>query len=537
MLTYRALAAAALLLSTGPLALPAHAQPDVRAGAGDVTVIAVIDSGFSPYHWDFSAAKMPQALNPDRSDDLPLSESPETWIKGFPSRTTFSHFAPLKLSLSSRDPDAQQAALHTRDNPVWDSVMPSGPTALNYYWMPGTKVVGAISFGPESTAAQLGHTVSNPYYGDYVPLYGAAGPSEHGMGSASVAVGNTHGTCPECVLVFLQYTDDASANRAIDWAMNQPWIDAITNSYACDTAPETGVTRDSVCLNANTALQKKATLRGQTIFWAAGNGVENTFVTPQQTLLHAQKGPDWVVTVTGTTLDGKAAYTGAGKPADVAGVAHGYSSAYQSTLVTGGLPFSGTSNATPEVAGIYGRALYLARRFLAGPSKMQSQGSVATGIGRCALVWRGCELADGRLTATELRFRLLQSAPHRISAGAVGPFATVPQVADDSFAYEGHGTYLGRASLEDSQWLAEFNQLLLPLLGRARPSHRPAGEREWMIVDSWCRQHIWGDWSGGYYVAGATALPAADASGAPLRTAYQQTCAALPRLSSSPSVP
>jgi hypothetical protein len=342
-----------------------------------------------------------------------------------------------------------------------------------------------------SRAAESSATVSHPYYGDYVPIYGAAGPSEHGMGSASVAVGNTHGTCPECVLVLLQYTDDASANRAINWAMNQPWIDAVTSSYSCDTVSETGVVRDSVCLDANTALQKKASVRGQTIFWAAGNGMESNFIAPQETLLHAQKGPDWIVTVTGTTLDGKATYTGAGKPADIAGVAQGYSSAYQSTLVTGGLPFSGTSNATPEVAGIYGRALYLVRRYWPGPSKMQSNGTIAAGGGKCASTWRACELADGRLTATELRFRLLQSAPHRIAGGSVGPLVTVPHVADDTFAYEGHGTYLGCASLDDRQWLSEFDQVLLPLLGRAKPPRRPPSEREWMIVDSWCRQHIW----------------------------------------------
>jgi hypothetical protein len=521
------LAVGAAILAAAPFA-PARA--DALGGAGDVTVIAVIDSGFSPYHWDFAASKMPQATNKDRSDDLPLSRPPDTWIPEFPSRNTFSRYAPLNLSLDQRDPDAEQAALHDKDQQVWDGVRESGPDTVNYYWIPGTKVVGALSFGPETAPAQAGHLVSNPYYGDYAPIYGGYGPSEHGMGSASVAVGNGHGTCPECVLVFLQYSDNASANRAIDWAMNQPWIDGISNSYLCDTVPETGLVRDSVCLDAHTAVQRKASLRGQTIFWAAGNGVENTFVTPNETLLHAQKGPDWIVTVTGATFDGKAAYTGAGKPADIAGVARNYSSAYQSTLVTGGLPFSGTSNATPEIAGIYGRALYLVRRYLPGASKTQSNGTIAMGKRTCASAWRSCELADGRLTATELRLRLLQSAPHRIAGGAVGPFTTIPEVGDDTFAYEGHGTYLGRATLDDRKWLAEFDLVLLPLTGRARPPRRPPGEREWMVVDSWCRQRIWGDWTGGYYVAGKTALPLPDAAGAPIRTTYQTMCSTLPRL-------
>jgi hypothetical protein len=498
-------------------------------GAGDVTVIAVIDSGFSPYHWDYSAAHMPQALNRDRSDDLPLSRPPDTWIKGFPPRSAFTGYRPMTLSLEDRDGYVEQAALHAKDKAAWDAITPSGPAGVNYYWMPGTKVVGAISFGPESPDAKAFYAVKdNPYYGNYVPIYGNFGPADHGMGSASVAVGNEHGACPECVLVFLQYSDDASANRAVDWAMNQPWIDAITNSYACDTVPATGTVRDGVCLGANTALQRTASTRGQTIFWAAGNGTDSNFVVPHQTLLSSQKGPDWIVTVTGTTVDGTAPYTGAGRPADVASIAQAYPSAFQSRELTGGLQFSGTSNATPVVAGIYGRALYLARRRLAGPSKVQAAGTVAVGGGGCAATWRSCPLADRRLTATELRTRLLQGAPHRMSAESLGAVTRLPRSTPDSvFAAEGHGTYMGAVLYDGRARAAEFDRVLGPLLGTSTPPARPAGERDWMVVDSWCRQRIWGAWDGGYYTPGKTALPSPDPVTSPVLSAYLKECSAV----------
>jgi hypothetical protein len=333
--------------------------------------------------------------------------------------------------------------------------------------------------------------------------------------------------------VFLQFTDDASGNRAIEWALNQPWIDAISNSYGFHTAG-TATTRDNVYGGANTELQKKASQRGQTIFWSAGNGYENAFVTPNQTLLSSQKGPDWIVTVTASTPTGSANQTGAGKPADLTGVGSGYPSAYGSSRVTGGQAFSGTSNATPTIAGTYGRTLYLARRAMKGASRVQSGGVVARGGFTCGSKRRKCELADGKLTATELRNRLLLSAPHRTTGHA--PAGAAPQSfkADERYAAEGHGTYLARQKADEVIWAKEFDLILKPLLGLGSAPQRPEDERDWMIVDSWCRQHIWGKWDGGYYVEGKTALPGDDPDGHPTRTSYKNSCTGLTR---PPKVP
>ena len=538
----RAAVLAALVLGVLTPVTFAEAAAVKAPGAGDATVIAVLDSGMSPYHWDYLASKMPQATNRDKSDDLPLGVSPDKWLPGFPSPKSFKSYQPLKLTLDHHDDVASMQKLHEKDKKAWAAYKPSGPSGVNYYWIPNTKVIGALSFGPEQPSAVAATTVGNAAYQHgvedplgnvypYFPFYGTGG-SEHGMGSASVSVGNQHGTCPECLLVFLQFTDDASGNRAIDWAMKQPWIDAITNSYGFHTAG-TATTRDNVYGGANTALQKQASQRGQTIFWSAGNGYENGFVTPNQTIMSSQKGPDWIVTVTASTPNGKANPSGAGKPADLAGVGSGYPSSYGSTRVTGGSRFSGTSNATPTVAGTYGRALYLARRAMKGTSRTQAGGVVARGAFACGKARRSCELGDGKLTAKELRSRLLLSAPHRTSGHAPGGSAPQGFASDERYAAEGHGTYLARVTSDDAAWLKEFDLVRKPLFGLAAAPPRPEDERAWMIVDSWCRQHIWGAWDGGYYVAGKTPLPQDDAAH-PTRAAYKNGCTGLTR---PPAVP
>lgn len=539
---WRAAFGAAVVLGGIAPATFAEAAAVRAPGAGDATVIAVLDSGMSPYHWDFLASQMPQARNSDRGDDLPLTVSPDKWLPGFPKPSAFKSYNALKLSLDKKDDLASMSELHKKDEKKWDAFKPSGPDGINYYWIPDTKVIGALTFEPEQPTgeaqAQLGNELHNRGISDpvgltypYLRFYGSGG-SEHGMGSASVSTGNQFGTCPECLLVFIQFYDDASGNRAIDWVLKQSWIDVVTNSYGFHTAG-TAVTRDNVYGGASTALQKAASERGQTVFWSAGNGYENAFATPNQTLMSSQKGPDWIMTVTAATPDGKSNPTGAGKPADLAGIGSGYPSAYGSTRVTGGKSFSGTSNATPTIAGTYGRALYLSRRAMKGASRMQKGGVVAQGAFRCGSKRRKCELGDGKLTAVELRMRLLLSAPHRTGAHAPAGSAPQPFKADERYLAEGHGTYMARVKNDEALWLAEFDLIRKPLFGLAVPPPRPEDERLWFIVDSWCRQKIWGAWKGGYYVGGTTALPSDDGDH-PTRAAYRNGCEGLQR---PPSIP
>jgi hypothetical protein len=519
-------ALSAFLVVSGLSAVPAEAA--VKPG-DDAVVIAVIDDGFSPYHWDFLASKMPQAKTATKKDDLPLTKAPHTWLKGFPKPSAFETYKPLKLHLDGKNSKADQNKLFERDEDAWLDMEISRPGEPSLYWVPGTKVIGAMSFGQNGKGPVIG-----------------SGVSAHGQGTASVSVGNIYGACPECLLVFIQAGAADQYEAAIEWAEKQPWIDAISNSYGMSTGV---LVRDRVYAGSDTEAQRKATQRGQTIFFSAGNGVMNDFVTPNGTLMSSQEGPDWIVTV-GATDPANVDYSGAGKPADIAGVGSMYPSAYGGATVTGKGDFSGTSNATPTIAGTYGRALHFARQALSGPSRIQSGGTVAVGGRfRCGAARKNCELADGKLTRRELQTRLFEGATptpggfagrRKVPGSVLGvvpvpapvggaplPFVTTPAVADERRLSEGYGTY--RLKLDgDKKWAAEFNSRLWDVMtGKKAAPKRPAGDKEWFRVDSWCRQHIWGAWEeGAFKDASSTPLPSPDPA-TPSRNAYHAGCQGL----------
>jgi hypothetical protein len=484
---------------------PTSLEGDVlksSAGGGveDATVVAVIDFKFVPYHWDFLASKMPQANDDDRSNDIPLDRAPHKWLPGFPNPSkAFASYEALDLTLDEKHPDAPVEALAAQDAAKWEEVDTSTADELHYYWLPDTKVIGALDFA-----------------GDHM----RGTPTDHGTGTTSVSVGNLYGTCPECLLFFINIKNQEDGEPAIEWALDQPWIDAISNSYGFSAAA-----RDRLYSGSDVAAQRKATQRGQTIFFSAGNGQDGSFVAPNTTHFSSQEGPDWIVTVGAVSPGTHGSYTGAGKPADIAGIGDGYPAAYGSPTASGHGAFGGTSNATPTIAGTYARALYLARTDLSGPSRIQADGVIARG-GRfdCGAKRPACELGDGKLTARELRTRLFEGAVHT-EPSLTDPLgtATVPAIGEEEFMAEGYGSYFARETGVVGDWLEEFERILGPLEGRAKPLKRPAGEREWMVVDSFCRQHLWGAWKGGAYVEGKSELPGFDPEW-PVRSQIEQTC-------------
>ena len=491
---------AATLAATPSAPAAPQATRSAPGGVDDATVIAVLDFTFVPYHWDFLASKMPQALDHDPSNDLPLNTPPDKWLSGFPNPSkAFASYDSLDLSLEENDPQAQVATLDAKDQAVWSSVEQSTKKKIHYYWMPGTKVIGAVEFGPNQ-------------------IHGT--PSDHGTGTTSVSVGNLHGSCPECLLFFVDINDVADAEPAIEWVESQPWIDAISNSYGFSA----GV-RDRLYSGSNVAAQRKATERGQSIFFSAGNGQDGSFVAPNTTYFSSQEGPDWIITVGAVSPGNHGSYTGAGKPADIAGIGDAYPSAYGSATVSGSGFFGGTSNATPTIVGTYARALYLARAALPGPSRIQKNGVIATGTHfRCGSARPDCELRDARLTGAELRRRLFEGAVHT-EVGATDPAGVTspPAVGEDEYLSEGYGSYFARETGDDDAWLEELARITGPLTGSAKALKRPASERKWMAVDSFCRQHLWGSWKGGAYVEGKTKLPGADPAW-PTRSAIETFC-------------
>lgn len=496
--------AAALVAAAVPSALAQEVDPELPVdGRDDAVVVAVIDNAFTPYHWDFLASKMPQHQDEDPENDLPLTEAPDTWLPGFPSPEEFASYRRLDLTLEDTLAGRSIASLDAADSAVWNTVQQSTPGNINYHWIPGTKAIGALTFSGGK-------------------IHGTG--TSHGIGTSSVSVGNRFGTCPECLVVFIQYGGEANGERAIEWAMSQPWIDVVTNSYGFSQ-----VERDRLYSGSDTEAQRTASERGQTILFSAGNGITNTFTIPNSTLFSSQEGPDWIVTVGAVHPTSGGSYTGHGKPADVAGVGGGYPSSYGAATVGGnGQGFGGTSNATPQVAGAYSRALYLARMGLEGPSRAQEDGVIAVGEEpfACGEARPDCELGDGVLTAKELRTRVLHAAQRTPAGMTVGGLHDpAPAVGEDELLNEGHGSFFGRLRGWDS-YLTEFDRIWGPMEGTAEPTARPSGEREWMVVDSFCRQEIWGDWNGGYFRQGSTPLPGPDPL-FPLRTGLEQACPAL----------
>lgn len=519
----------ATLLALGMLGSATTARADepkkgpAGDGRGDATVIAVLDFGLNPYHWDFLASKMPQHTNSDRSDDLPLASAPHKWLPGFPNpKKEFASYSSVKLTLDDKNENTGLEQLKAKDAATWASVKPSQPENLNYHWFPGTKVVGAMTFDQSSKIVGV--------------------DNDHGVGTTSSSVGNLHGTCPECLLFFIELGSAADSEMAIEWAMDQPWIDAITNSYGFSAAY-----RDRIYSGSNVEAQAKASTRGQTIFFSAGNGNDGAFVAPNTTSFSSQEGPDWIVTV-GAIAPGEnnyyyqnapsaldapyqttyhSSYSGHGKPSDIAGIGSRYPTAYYSEAVggTGSSGFGGTSNATPQIAGTYGRALYVARRAMAGPSKVQSGGVIAKGSFRCGKVRKRCELRDGRLTAVELRRRLFEGAVHTDAGLNVAGVGETPTTQEEEFLNEGHGSYFGLETGKWADFMEEFHRIVDPLVGSGKALERPEGEVEWMIVDSYCRQQRWGSWNDGYYKVDKTELPPDDPLW-PIRTAYKQSCQA-----------
>ncbi len=475
--------------STGPQ--PAEAVPG--AGVDDVVVIAVVDTGFNPYHWDFQSAYMPQHANGDPADDLPLGQDPSTWVPGYPAASEFASLDRLDLTSTVGTPDADTSDLHAKDAKQWEKVQQSTLGEVHMSWVPGTKVIGAVTFGSGTDGFSSG---------------------SHGVGTSSVSTGNFHGSCPHCLLVFV----DGLGEEANRWVEQQDWIDLQTNSWGISSGM---VTRDRVYAGSDTESQKAAVDRGQSIFFSAGNGVDGAFVATNPTLFSSQEGPDWITTVGAINPDGSS--PGSGKPADVASVGSDYPSAYGSTNATNGVGFGGTSNATPVTAGLYGEALWQLRQRMAGASRLQKDGAISVGQLPCGEARADCATADGELTVHELREALFRSAATTELGWDVGGLTgPIPATNGPETTYlaEGHGSFWGKYHSED-EYLAQVERIVGYAAGDWF-EEQPEEQRAWFVADSLCRQGGWGAWEHGYAPAG-TAAPDAD-NDWPVRTWMAEVC-------------
>ena len=390
----RALAALCVVVATAASVVPATAHATAASSYG---VIALVDTGINPYNVVFR----------DRS--ALAQRYPGSYLPGYPKNVPA-----LRLTL---DAPSYADALRADCDRVWKHVKVG-----QLYWIPGTKIVGAISFNPSLEVACAGMASS--------VILDSAG---HGTMTASRAVATGYGACPQCRVVSVQAVKDGFgivtlasdaelARRGVEWAgANSSWIDAQSNSWGpaapYDPTGQTGI------LSGSSALAKTVewASQRQLAFFASGNGASNLNAPPPRpTLGYAQDTPSAIID---GGVDSGHMLTWPNVPVHLAADACAdWGASYDSTTESTGTTGGGTSAATPYVAGGAVAELIAARRLLGDRRTGVRNGIVAQG--RAGAVAKG-PLADGALTLAEWRRVLMATATTRpVAQPTDGPTCT-----------------------------------------------------------------------------------------------------------------
>ncbi|MDP9441806.1 MAG: S8 family serine peptidase [Actinomycetota bacterium] len=405
-----------------------------------VTVIGVADTGINPYHFEFSADTYPDP------DVLALTANftrhPSEYIPGYPAD---AEALPVTLG---------QGYFPPSDENIWkgnDTVK-----AGKLYWIPGTKIVGAVDAGG-STGANTGQ--------DTHPILDDNG---HGSGSASVSAGNRYGYCPTCLLVVVEALDEAVV-------AGLPWVDISSNSFGYVGGLPIGLALGP------SKVTRDAAERGQTTLFAAGNGVANAFDVPISTYGSDQTGNDWNITVGAIRRDNRRAIVGDGIPVHISAWGDGNLPSACRTGTVGQCAFGGTSAATPYTAGVFGTVLTAVRQVVGDGAAGQKAGQVvAQGV---ALAGSN-SLSDGKLTRAELREAVLKTAQPLNQDNEMSPFPyplTAPYLGEGNVLFEGYGA----ATPESAKRAIDV------LLGKAGMPVRPF-EDDFFAIDRGVRDTLYG---------------------------------------------
>ncbi|HEX2021733.1 MAG TPA: S8/S53 family peptidase [Candidatus Thermoplasmatota archaeon] len=355
---------------------PADAGADALAGAR--VVIAHVDTGINPYSLAFR-------------DESPLAwVHPSRYLPGYPEDAPA-----LRLSLNETD----YAKAYEADKAVWDSVERD-----RLYWIPGTRIVGAVSFGPGGTNCPPAATPPL----SYVPGDCADRPilDDHGHGTmtASRMASREGSLAPDARIV----TVEGPGAHAVRWLADQGWIDAQTNSWLDFVPPPASDAVDGISEAFAHAASRMA------VFAASGNGagyVLGFAPTPTYVLDTAAPG----VVLVGAHDNGRVA-PWSGAPAHVlADGFGGLSAAVDSVDAFGPTPVSCcTSAASPYAAGGAAAMILAAREILGDPLTGVRDGVLAQGPEGLVA---GGPLADGDLTLDELRDLVTKTATARPAQG------------------------------------------------------------------------------------------------------------------------
>ena len=441
-------------------------------GAPSLVVVGISDSGINPYHKDFAGELVPypelrewttadpQNLGPGdvelrhriTGELLPFTKHPSTYVPGFPADAEA-----IELTLGGGFYKSVDDA-----RGIWNG---HDVIKLNtWYWFPGTKIIAALD-GSDTAAV-------NDLAGDQAPILDEGG---HGTASASVAVGNMWGSCPRCLLAF------AEGLSSDTWFFDQPWIDFVSvsgGSVANIGVPDGGLFGFEDATRA-------AAERGQTLSYAAGNGVDLSFLTPEQTYLSNSLGPDWTIAVGAVAKGSGSVVHGTGKPVDWSSYGSGSIAASCTNNYQGNCGHSGTSSATPIATGHMANVLLDARIALGDAQAGQKTPAQAGGTRQAIAVGSAGAsswLADGVLTRAELWNVMFHCASgFGSSTGFPGSLPASPV----DYAYGGYG--IADVPAETCARNALLN-------GGAIRSTPDADQ--FFEVDEAIRDALWGDWDG-----------------------------------------
>lgn len=237
----------ALLLIAGASLAP---RPAAAVVAPPPVVVALIDSGINPYH-------------PAFRDRTRADQHPSEYIPNYPD-----WIQPLRLTL---DAPTMAAALEA-DAEVWATVRPG-----TLYWVPGTRIVGWISFG-------AGGTRCDGIFPDVPPANGplSTGCEErtllddhgHGTMTASRAAGEGTSLAPDARIVSIE----GLGTRGVSFAADLGWVDVQSNSWG-SLVPGVG---------SRAAIERAADR--QLVMFAAGNGTAFSGAAPTPTETHSTRG-------------------------------------------------------------------------------------------------------------------------------------------------------------------------------------------------------------------------------------------------------
>lgn len=359
--------------------VPDHARVPFGGDGGATVeptgVVALVDTGINPYHVAFR----------DGSDRA--QQHPSTYLDGYPADAQR-----LDLTLDAASYEDAVAA----DCATWQ-----GLEEGQLYWIPGTKIVGAIAIGGGGAP-------------DACPGALILDGDGHGTMTASrAAAADWYGACETCRIVAVQGLND----EAVVWAAeNAGWIDAQSNSWGPFPLWEpTGVAEETTGIAGSPEFARNVEWSAQQhpTFFATGNGImafagvvgnptwTQSELTPSVIGVgghdsgYVNTWPDAPPHVISDSCDAWAAHHDSidGSAEDVAG---------------------GTSGASPYAAGQSVQYVVEARAILGDPETGVRDGVVAEGTPPADVA--DGPLADGVFTANEWRELLMKTATERPEA-------------------------------------------------------------------------------------------------------------------------